>query len=167
MTQTRQTAIPALAAALGLALAAGAAGAETVAPAEVSYGEYGAVETPLTDRPGDVERGRTVMVTKSVGNCISCHAAEALEDAPWHGEVGPPLDGAGDRWSEAELRGIVADAKKMFPGSMMPSFYKTGPYVRVGDAFTGKAHPNPDAVEPLLTAQQVEDVVAFLMTLKE
>ena len=53
-----------------------------------------------------------------------------MSDIPFHGEIGPMLDGAGDRWSEAELRGIVTNAKMMFPGSMMPSFYKVDGFVR-------------------------------------
>ena len=105
------------------------------------------------------------MKTKSAGNCISCHEVSALEDAPFHGEIGPMLDGAGDRWSEAHLRGIVANAKMTFPGTMMPAYYKTKGFVRPGDAFTGNAAEEP--LPPLLTAQQIEDVVAFLMTLKE
>ena len=88
--------------------------------------------------------------------------ALGLED----GEVGPSLDGAGDRWTEAELRGIVANAKMMFDGSVMPSFYKTEGFTRLGDAYTGKAYGEGE-VQPLLTAQEIEDVVSFLMTLKE
>ena len=105
-------------------------------------------------------------MNKGAGNCIACHNVSALSDLPFHGEIGPPLDGAADRWSEAELRGIVSNAKIMFEGTMMPAFYKTEGFVRVGDAYTGKAHPEGE-VQPLLTAQDIEDVVAFLMTLKE
>ena len=75
------------------------------------------------------------------------------------------LDGAGSRWSDAELRGIVANAKMMFPDSLMPSFYRTDGYTRPGNAFTGEAADS--TFGPLLTAQQVEDVVAYLATLKE
>ncbi|WP_101065345.1 sulfur oxidation c-type cytochrome SoxX [Roseovarius salinarum] len=144
---------------------AGAAQAESVAPGEVQFGEYGAVSESLTGKPGDPENGAMVMKTKSIGNCISCHEVGALKDAPFHGEIGPMLDGAGDRWSEAQLRGIVANAKKTFPGSMMPAYYKTEGFVRPGDAFTGTAAEEP--LPPLLTAQQIEDVVAFLMTLSD
>ncbi len=145
-------------------LAAGSAAADTIAPGEVQYGEYGAVEESLTGKPGDPENGAKVMKTKSIGNCISCHKVSALDDAPFHGEIGPPLDGVGDRWNEAELRGIVANAKKTYPGTMMPAYYKVEGFVRPGKAYTGKA---PDGeLDPLLTAQQIEDVVAFLMTLK-
>jgi sulfur-oxidizing protein SoxX len=79
--------------------------------------------------------------------------------------VGPELDGVADRWTEAELRGIVANAKEMFPETIMPSFYKTSGFVRPGNAYTGKAAEGE--LEPLLNAQQIEDVVAYLLTLKE
>jgi sulfur-oxidizing protein SoxX len=152
-------------AALAAALSA-AAWAQEVAPLEVSYGAYGEVETPLTATPGDPANGAAVMVDRGKGNCIACHAVTALQDQPFHGEVGPSLDGVGARWSEADLRGIVADAKMMFPGTVMPGFYKTTGYIRPGDAFTGKAAAT-DELPPLLTAQEVEDVVAFLTTLEE
>ena len=84
---------------------------------------------------------------------------------PFHGDIGPSLDGAADRWSEGELRGIVANAKEWFPDTMMPSFYRTEGYTRPGNGFSGKAVEGE--VTPLLTAQEIEDVVAFLMTLKE
>lgn len=149
---------------LGAVMAAGAAVAEPVAPGNVEFKD-GAVEKSLTGVPGDATSGAKVVGTKGMGNCVACHQVSALADVPWHGEVGPPLDGAGDRWSEAELRGIVANAKMMFEGSMMPSFYKNNGYIRPGDAFTGKAAKGE--LSPLLTAQQIEDVVAFLATLKE
>ncbi len=145
-------------------LAAGMAQAEGTAPMDVVY-EDGAVAASLSGQPGDPEAGREVMVTRGLGNCVACHQVGALEAVPFHGEVGPPLDGVGDRWSEQELRGIVANAKMMFEGSMMPSFYKTTGYIRPGNAFTGKAGTEP--LEPLLSAQQIEDVVAYLLTLKE
>jgi len=144
-------------------LATGSAFAET-SPADVAF-EDGAVATSLSGVAGDPAAGMKVMTTRGLGNCIACHEVTALKDSPFHGEVGPMLDGAGDRWSEAELRGIVANAKMMFEDSMMPSFYKTTGYIRPGDAFTGKAAPAD--LPPLLTAQQIEDVVAYLLTLKE
>lgn len=137
--------------------------ADTVAPADVAY-EDGAVTQSLTGTAGDPDAGRLIM-DKGSGNCIACHQVSALSDLLFHGEVGPPLDGAADRWTEAELRGIVSNAKMMFDGTMMPSFYKNTGYIRPGDAFTGKAAQG--ALDPLLTAQQIEDVVAFLLTLKE
>ena len=91
---------------------------------------------------------------------------DALSSAAFHGNVGPSLNGTASRWTEAQLRGIVADSKKTFDGSMMPSFYKKSGYIRPGNAYTGKAPAEAD-LSTLLTAQQIEDVVAFLKTLKE
>ena len=105
------------------------------------------------------------MTSRGKGNCIACHQVEALSDAPFHGEVGPPLDWVGDYRSAAELRGIVANAKMTFEGSVMPAFYKTSGFIRPGDAYTGKAAP--DDLAPILTAQEIEDIVAFLQTLKD
>ncbi|KZY37993.1 sulfur oxidation c-type cytochrome SoxX [Roseovarius sp. HI0049] len=141
------------------------AAADEVAPDDVTFGEYGAVETSLTGTEGNAENGAEVMKARSMGNCVACHQISALSEAPFHGEIGPMLDGAGDRWSEAELRGIVSNAKMTFPESMMPAYYKSTGFIRPGNGFTGKAGEEP--LPPLLTAQQIEDVVAFLMTQKE
>lgn len=144
------------------ALFATVATAETIAPQDVNYAD-GAVETSLTGQPGDPQAGAELM-NKGAGNCIACHAVSDLSHLQFHGEIGPPLDGVADRWSEAEIRGIVANAKIMFEGTMMPAFYKVEGFTRLGDAYTGEAHEGE--VEPLLTGQQIEDVVAYLMTLK-
>ena len=146
-----------------LGLSAVSTSADTVGSAGVDFVD-GAVSASLTGMAGDPENGAKYM-NKGAGNCIACHVVGALSDLGFHGEIGPPLDGAADRWSEAELRGIVTDAKMMFEGSMMPSFYKTSGFVRPGNAYTGKAGAEP--LEPLLSAQQIEDIVSFLMTLKE
>lgn len=148
-----------------LAICAGIASAEAVKPQDVVFVD-GAVEASLTGMPGNAENG-AVLMNKGSGNCIACHEVTALNHLPFHGEIGPMLDGAADRWSEAELRGIVANAKIMFEDSMMPSFYRTTGFTRLGDAYTGKAFAEGKEVTPLLTAQEVEDVVAYLMTLKE
>ncbi|WP_432449993.1 sulfur oxidation c-type cytochrome SoxX [Aliiroseovarius marinus] len=141
-----------------------AAHAEAVAPTAIAF-EEGSVAQSLTGVAGNPAEGAKVVSAKSQGNCIACHEITDLADVPFHGEVGPMLDGAGDRWSEAELRGILVDAKMTFEGSVMPSFYKTEGFTRLGKAYTGKAHEGE--VEPLLSAQQIEDVVAYLMTLKD
>jgi len=146
-------------------LAAGSAYAEPVAPGGVQFDDYGAVSESLTGQPGDAENGALVMKTKSAGNCISCHQIDALSDAAFHGNIGPSLNGVGDRWNEAEIRGIVANAKHTYPGTMMPAYYKVDGFVRPGNAFTGKAAEG--GLDPLLTAEQIEDVVAFLVTQKE
>lgn len=139
--------------------------AEDIAPDNVTYEEYGEVLESLSGVAGDPAAGREIMVARGKGNCIACHQVTALEEFPFHGEVGPMLDGAGDRWSEAELRGLVANAKLTFEGTVMPAFYKTSGFNRPGDAYTGKAANGE--LSPLLTAQEVEDVVAYLATLTE
>jgi len=154
-----------LTSALAAVLLAGAAHAQTIAPSDVSYDDYGALDVSLTGAAGDPANGAKVIGSKSIGNCVACHQISALSDIPFQGEVGPSLDGAGERWSEAELRGIVANAKAMFDGTMMPAFYKVSGYIRPGDGYTGKAAPAD--LPPLLSAQQIEDVVAYLKTLKE
>ncbi len=134
-------------------------------PQDVTYDDYGAIEASLTGAVGDAANGALIVGDKSKGNCVACHAVSALADIPFHGEVGPMLDGAGDRWTEAELRGLVANAKMTFEGTVMPAFYKDDGYIRPGDAYTGKAPTAP--LTSILTAQEIEDVVAFLATLKE
>ncbi|SFE30167.1 monoheme cytochrome SoxX (sulfur oxidation) [Sulfitobacter brevis] len=148
-----------------LSSVAGMASAEAVAPADVQFDDYGAVEVSLSGTPGDAANGAAIVGDKKQGNCVACHQVGALADIPFQGEIGPALNGAGDRWTEAELRGIVSNSKKTFEGSMMPSYYKTTGYIRPGDAFTGKAASEP--LPPLMDAQMIEDVVAFLATLKE
>lgn len=146
-------------------LIAGAAFAEDVAPADVQYGEYGEVAASLTGVAGDAANGEKVFSTKSMGNCVSCHQVSQLPDVPFQGEVGPDISGVGDYRSAEELRGIVANAKMTFEGTVMPAFYKTSGFIRPGDGYTGKA-PKGD-LPPILSAQQIEDLVAFLLTLKE
>ena len=150
--------------AAGLALAS-AAGAQ-VAPADIVWVDGVAIPASLTGTPGVVADGITVISTPALGNCVACHSISALPEVPFHGNVGPSLDGVASRWSEAELRGIVVDAKHMFPESRMPSFYRTEGFIRPGDRFTGRA-ADPATFGPLLTAQQVEDTVAYLLTLTE
>lgn len=138
--------------------------AEEIAPTAVSYTDN-AVEQSLTGVAGDPANGRLLVGSKGAGNCVACHEVSDLADVPFQGNIGPMLDGAGERWSEAELRGIIVNAKVMFEGTMMPSFYKTEGFTRPGNAYTGKAAD--DTFGPLLAAQEVEDVVAYLATLKE
>lgn len=139
--------------------------AADTAPQDVAFADDGSVAQPLTGAAGSPEDGARLYADRSTANCVACHVITDRTDADFQGNIGPALDGAGDRWSAEQLRGIVADAKHTFPDSMMPSFYKSSGYHRPGDAFTGKAGAEP--LPPLLTGQQIEDVVAYLATLKE
>ncbi len=130
--------------------------AEVIAPKNVVY-QDGAVSKSLTGVAGDPAAGRKAFLNRKQGNCLACHVNSDMADQPFHGEVGPSLDGVATRWSEAELRGIVSNSKKTFEGTIMPAFYIDSGYNRPLDKFAGKS---------ILTAQQVEDIVAYLMTLK-
>ena len=150
----------------GLVLAATVVSADVVPPEGVVYGEYGEVEASLTGRAGNPEEGLKVFTSRSQGNCVACHTVTALLDSvQFHGNVGPPLDGVADRWTEADIRGLVANAKNVYPDTIMPAFYKTSGFIRPGEGFTSK--PATEPLPPLLSAAQIEDVVAYLMTLTE
>ena len=143
--------------AAALLVATATAHAGSVAPADVKF-EEGSVGASLTGVAGDPAKGKDWFVGRKLGNCLACHQNSDAKNESFHGEVGPALDGVADRWSEAELRGIVTNAKMMFDGTIMPAFYKDAGYTRPLDTFEGKT---------ILSAQQVEDIVAYLMTLKE
>jgi len=131
--------------------------AEDVKPMNVAFSD-GMVEQSLTGKAGDPAEGRKAFMNRKLGNCLACHENADMAEQPFHGEVGPILDGVGERWSEADLRGIVTNAKEMFPDTIMPGFYVDAGFTRTLDKFEGKS---------ILTAQQVEDIVAYLLTLKE
>ena len=140
-------------AALLALLAAGAAAAQEV----VAYAVQGdRIEAPLARLHGDAARGRAIVASRSVGLCLLCHPAPIAEER-FQGNLAPSLEGAGRRWSAAQLRLRVADARALNPQSLMPSLHRVEGLQRVAPAFAGK---------PVLSAQQVEDVVAFLQTLK-
>jgi len=144
---------------------AGVATADT-APSDVVWVDDVTVPALIADAAGDAEGGIGVVSSRSQGNCVACHQFSSLPDVQFQGNVGPSLDGVGSRWSEAELRGILVDAKQMFPETRMPSFYRDSGYVRPGDRYTGRA-ADPETFGPLLSAQQIEDTVAYLMTLTD
>jgi L-cysteine S-thiosulfotransferase len=119
------------------------------------------IPLPLTAQPGDAQRGRGIVAQRQQGLCLLCHSAPIAEER-FQGNLAPPLDGAGTRWSAAQLRLRVADSRQLNPSSLMPSFHAhpdpaAEARQRVGAAWRGK---------PVLDAQQVEDVVAYLQTLK-
>jgi sulfur-oxidizing protein SoxX len=150
--------------AIAAGVLASTAYAQEVLPTAVSFTD-GAVAQSLSGVAGDPANGRMIIGDNGQGNCVACHVVSEMSDVPFQGNIGPALDGTGTRWSEAELRGIVVNAKVMFEGTMMPSFYRTDGFIRPGNVYTGKAAD--ETFGPLLTAQQVEDVVAYLATLTE
>ena len=121
--------------------------------------EDGVLSAPLTTTPGDPEKGRQWFAGRKLGNCLACHMNGDLTDEQFHGEVGPPLDGVGSRWTAEELRAIVVNSKEVFgEATIMPAFYRDSGYNRPLEDFQGKT---------ILSAQQVEDIVAYLLTLQE
>lgn len=110
---------------------------------------------PLTDKPGDPVNGRLIASTK--GLCLACHVLPIPEQAD-HGELGPPLSDVASRLQAAEIRMRIVDPKMVFADTIMPSFHKTEGLFRVDKKWEGKT---------ILSAQEVEDVVAYLTTLKE
>lgn len=142
--------------------AAGALIATTVAATEVAPGDVwivdGALPTPLTDTPGDPARGVEWYTNRGLGNCMTCHRNADMPEISFQGDVGPALDGVADRWSEAELRAILVNAKEVFgPQTFMPAMYKDSGFIRVRKDVAG---------EPIMEAQMIEDVLAYLLTLK-
>lgn len=114
------------------------------------------IPEPLAATDGDAARGRALIVARDSANCVLCHAVSdpAVRFA---GDVGPSLAGIGTRLSAAQLRLRVADNLRVNPASVMPSYYKVAGLARVAAQYTGK---------PILTAAEVEDVVAYLATLR-
>lgn len=110
----------------------------------------------LTGQPGDAARGRAIVGSRQLGLCLLCHTGPFPEER-FQGNLAPDLAGAGSRWSEGQLRLRIADAQRVNPASIMPAYYRTDGLQRVGNAWQGKA---------ILDAAQIEDVVAFLQTLK-
>jgi L-cysteine S-thiosulfotransferase len=115
-----------------------------------------AIPQSLTGAKGDPARGRAIVGNRNVGLCLLCHSGPFPEDR-FQGNIGPDLSGAGARWSEGQLRLRIVDARKLNPDTIMPPFYRVDDLTRV---------PAPYRDKPVLTAVEVEDVVAYLMTLK-
>jgi sulfur-oxidizing protein SoxX len=116
-----------------------------------------AIPASLTGHKGDPARGRAIVLNRQVGLCLLCHSGPFPEER-FQGNMAPDLKGAGARWSEGELRLRMVDARKLNPQTIMPPYYVVDGMNRVAPAFRGK---------PILTAEQIEDVVAFLATLRD
>jgi L-cysteine S-thiosulfotransferase len=103
----------------------------------------------LTGVPGNAEHGRDVLIGAQKGSCVSCHRVGTLSPAIAQGSIGPSLDGAGSKYNEGQFRQVLLQPKAYFPETIMPSYYRAG---------------NSEA--SVLTAAEIEDLVAYLGTLK-
>lgn len=126
---------------LALSLAAGLAHAQSLAP--------------LTAAPGDPQSGRRIVLNRTESACVLCHSVPGHEGPA--GNIGPPLDGVGARLDAAQLRLRLVDSTRVNPDSPMPAYHRVEGLARVAPAYRDK---------PILPAQAIEDVVAFLLTLK-
>jgi sulfur-oxidizing protein SoxX len=140
-----------------LAAALLAAAAATAVAQVIEYKVEGdGIPKPLTGIPGNPTRGRQLLLARDPANCLECHTI-AKDKAMGGGTRGPALDGIGAVLSPAQLRLSVVDYSQVVPKAGMPSFHK-----REGGLLTGKQ----DRERPVLNAQQIEDVVAYLSSLK-
>ena len=114
------------------------------------------IAQPLTAEPGNAQRGRAIVASRQQGLCLLCHSGPIPEER-FQGNLAPALDGAGKRLTAAQLRLRMADSRQVNPDSLMPPYHHTSGLAQVGRAFSG---------QPILSAQQIEDVVAWLVTLQ-
>jgi sulfur-oxidizing protein SoxX len=115
-----------------------------------------AIPQSLTGVAGDATRGRTLVVDRA-STCILCHSGP-FPETRFQGDLAPNLKGAGSRWSEGQLRLRLVDASSLNPATIMPSYYRVEGLLHVGQAWRGK---------PILSAEQIEDIVAYLASLRE
>jgi sulfur-oxidizing protein SoxX len=126
-------------------------------PALRSYVVDGdAIAASLTGMQGDAARGRALVLDRA-NTCILCHSGP-FPEAKFQGDLAPSIAGAGSRWTEGQLRLRLVDASRLNPATIMPSYYRLEGLVNVGPAWRGK---------PILSAEQIEDMVAYLVTLRE
>lgn len=118
--------------------------------------ENGQIRAPLSAEPGDAARGKAAVLSRDGGNCFLCHTVPDAGETPL-GNIGPPLAGVGKRLSAAQLRLRLVDSTRINKSTVMPAYYRIKGLRGVAPAYAGK---------PLLTAQQIEDVIAYLLTLR-
>jgi L-cysteine S-thiosulfotransferase len=114
------------------------------------------IQESLTGAPGDAVRGRALVLERS-NTCILCHSGPFPEEK-FQGDLAPNLAGSGSRWSIGQLRLRLVDASRLNPGTIMPSYYRIDGLDRVAVNWRGK---------PILSAEQIEDIVAYLAGLRE
>ncbi len=123
----------------------------------VAWAQADSMPQPLTSEPGDPVRGRAIVANRTVGLCLLCHSGPFPEER-FQGNLAPSLAGAGGRSTPAQLRLRIVDAARLNPDTIMPPYFRVDGLTRVAKNFQGKT---------ILSAQQVEDVVAWLATLKD
>jgi sulfur-oxidizing protein SoxX len=116
-----------------------------------------AIPGSISGTRGNAEPGRSIVVNRQVGLCLLCHAGPFPEER-FQGTLAPDLRGTGSRWSEGQLRLRIVDASRLNPDTIMPPYYRVDGLARVAPGFQGK---------PLLTAEQIEDVISFLATMRD
>jgi L-cysteine S-thiosulfotransferase len=116
-----------------------------------------AMPDSLTGAKGDPARGRAIVANRQVGLCLLCHSGPFPEER-FQGNLAPDLKGTGSRFSEAQLRLKIVDSARVNPATIMPAYHRTEGLVRVAPAYRGK---------PVLSPEQIEDVVAYLVTLRD
>jgi L-cysteine S-thiosulfotransferase len=116
-----------------------------------------AIPNSLTGTGGDLVRGRAIILDRRVGACLLCHSGPFPEEKS-QGNLAPDLSGTGSRWSEGQLRLRLVDPTRLNSDTIMPAYYRVDGLTRVGSNWLGK---------PILSAEQIEDVIAFLLTLRD
>jgi sulfur-oxidizing protein SoxX len=134
---------------------AGAAFADGAVTAFAVVGD--AIPSPLNGAKGNAARGREIVLNRHVGLCLLCHSGPFPEER-FQGTIAPDLRGAGARLSAGQIRLRIVDPGRVNAGTIMPAYYRTEGLTRVAPSYRGK---------PVLTAEQIEDIVAFLATLRE
>lgn len=115
------------------------------------------IPAALEGQVGDAARGQAIAASRSQGLCLLCHSGPVPEER-FQGNLAPDLAGAGARWNAAQLRLRLVNPQHFNPDSIMPAYYRTEGLVRVGARWQAR---------PILDAQQIEDVIAWLITLRE
>lgn len=140
---------------MALATTAPAAAGDTVLRPFAVTGD--AIPLSLTGAPGDAARGKAIVSSRQTGLCLLCHSAP-LPEEKFQGTIGPDLKGAGSRNTEGQLRLRIVDPRRFKADTIMPAYYRLDGLDNVAPAFRGRT---------VLTAEEIEDVVAFLMTLRD
>jgi sulfur-oxidizing protein SoxX len=128
--------------------------AQTLVPYKI---ENGAIAQSLTGIKGDPAKGRAIVVERQKGLCLLCHSGPFPEER-FQGDLAPSLAGTGSRMSEGEIRLRMVDSTKVNEKTIMPPYYRSEGLERVAANYKAKT---------LLNAQEIEDVIAFLVSLKD